>query len=268
MWLAALVVLILVLVWPTGSTRSRGRPPFRHTGGQWRRNYGRRAFLRLGLALGAAAVLAYSGADAELEAAHTRQLDPREGRAAAVREVLRAGGRADEADRLRAESFPASASDRVAAGVKPAGERDMVLVWGLAALGDWLWKSSAFSRWGRANFEAVCVGLPVLWTLQRGIGSDRPSVAGASPRWRPLRHAHGASGHAFIGAIPWWTLADRCRPGSARAAARGLGLLTGWSRLNDRKHYPSQILLGWTVAWNAVEAVRPAAEAGDPREAG
>ena len=32
-------------------------------------------------------------------------------------------------------------------------------------------------------------------------------------------------------------------------------VLTGWSRLNDRKHYLSQIILGWTIAWNAVSAV-------------
>jgi len=31
--------------------------------------------------------------------------------------------------------------------------------------------------------------------------------------------------------------------------------LTGLSRINDRKHYLSQVILGWSIAWNAVEAV-------------
>ena len=46
------------------------------------------------------------------------------------------------------------------------------------------------------------------------------------------------------------------KPAAARGAVRGLGLLTGWSRINDRKHCLSQVLLGWTIAWNAVDATR------------
>ena len=33
-------------------------------------------------------------------------------------------------------------------------------------------------------------------------------------------------------------------------------MLTGWSRINDRKHYLGQVILGWVIAWNAVEATR------------
>jgi hypothetical protein len=256
MWVAALVVLVLVLVWPTGGARRRGRALFRHTGPQWRRNYGRRAFLRLGLALGAAAVLVYSGADEALERRHAELVDPREGRLATERHRLRDAGRRDEERRLRVDAYAPSAGDRVAAVFKPWGERELFLVWGLAALGDWLWKSSPFSRWGRATFEAMCVGLPALWTVQRVLGSNRPSSRNPSPRWRPLAHANAASGHAFIAAIPWWTLAARLPQRSARAAARLAGLATGWSRLNDRMHYPSQILLGWVIAGNAVAAVQ------------
>ena len=257
MWIVALVILILVLVWPALGGRQRGRTLFRHTGSQWRRAYGRRAFLRLGLALGAAAVLAYSGADEAIEREHTDLVDPREGRLDAERKRLRADGRDDEANVLRAEDYPPAAGDRVTQLAKPAGEREWFLIWGVTALGDWLWKTSPVSRWGRANFEAMCVGLPMLWTVQRVLGANRPSSDDGSPRWRPFQHANAASGHAFIGAIPWWTLALRVQPVWARGAARVVGLLTGWSRLNDRKHYASQVLLGWTIAWNAVEATRP-----------
>jgi len=266
MWLAALLALVLVLVWPTGGPRRRGRALFRHTGSQWRRNYGRRAFLRLGLALGAAAVLVYSGADEALDRQHTRGLDPREGRAEAARDALRAAGRLDDAKALKTESFPSSPSDRLARAAKPTGERAMFAVWGLVALGDWLVRSTPFSRWGRANFEALCVGLPVLWTVQRGLGANRPSSADGSPRWRPLQHANAASGHAFIGAVPWWPLAHRLRPGALRGVARAVGLVAGWSRVNDRKHYSSQVLLGWVIAGNAVAAVQPDA-ATDPAPA-
>lgn len=232
-----IIVLLLVLVWPTARPRRRGPALFGNTGPQWRRMYGRRALLRFGAALGAAAVLAYSGADEAFDRWHGRVLDTRESRG---------GGGAS-----------ASSSDRVAELVKWPGERFWFGAWLLAAAGDWLWASTSFSRWGRDNFEAMCVGLPLLWTTQRGLGTDRPTSDGATPRWQPFAHAHGASGHAFMGAIPWWTLAQRLDPRIARWSLRGIGALTGWSRLNDRKHYLSQVLMGWTIAGNAVVAVRP-----------
>jgi membrane-associated phospholipid phosphatase len=263
-WQAALVLLILVVVWPTGGVRRRGRPLFRHTGPQWRRMYGRRALLRLGLALGAAAVLVYSGADTALERRHTAWADPREGRAEAARDALRAAGRRERARHLKTEAFPSSASDRVAQAAEPLGNREMFFICGLGAAVDWLWKSSPLSRWSRASFEAMVVGLPMLWTVQRVLGSNRPSSRDGSPRWRPFEHANAASGHAFLGAIPLWTLAARLDHSLARGAARFCGLLTGWSRLNDRKHYPSQILLGWTIAANAVIAVEAEGQSGAP----
>lgn len=264
--IAALIVLVLIVVWPTPAPRRRGTPLFRHTGHQWRRNYSRRAFLRLGMALGAAAVLAYSGADAALEHRHAELADPREGRLDEARRSLRAAGQEEAARRLRVESFAPGPSDRAAAMLKPWGERHLFLVWALIAVSDWLWRSSPFSRWGRAVFEATCVGLPVLWTVQRVLGSNRPTSRGATPRWRLFAHPHAASGHAFMAAIPWWVLAERLPPQPRRRVlrlvCRAAGLLTGWSRLNDRAHYPSQILLGWVIAGNAVAALQaPAAGA-------
>jgi len=254
MWVIAAVALLAVAVWPTHGRR-RGRALFRHTGPQWRRAYGRRAFLRLGMALGTAAVLAYSGADEAFERWHSELVDSRELRSENVRIALRQAGRKHDARRIRTEDYPNSLSDHVAQAAKPWGEREHFLVWGVTGLVDWLWRSSPASRWGRANFEAMCVGLPTLWTVQRVLGSNRPSNDDGSPRWRPFQHANSASGHAFMGAIPFWNLARRLHVGWARGLAGFLGTLTGWSRLNDRKHYLSQVLLGWTIAWNAVDAV-------------
>ncbi len=245
MWIALVIALLLVVAWPTGRPRRRGRPVLRDTGPQWRSMYGRRALLRYGIGLGVAAVLAYSGADEAFDRWHTRALDVREGR----------GGNAQ----------PPSPSDRVAAAVKPAGERWWFLVWLLTAVADWRWRSTAFTRWGRANFEALCVGLPLLWATQYGLGANRPSSRGGSPRWRPFQNANSASGHAMLGAVPWWTLAQRLPDTVTRSLTRGLGLVTGWSRLNDRKHYLSQVLLGWLIAANAVAAVSQEGEERDDR---
>ena len=227
MWIVIGLCVVAALLVRPGRRRGPGAtaPLFVGTGHHWRRNYAsRRTFLRLGAAVAGAAVLAYSGADTALESWHT----------SAVR------GRT---------------SDRLAAAVKPAGERFWFINWLLVAAVDAWVRTSAFSRWGRRNFEAMVVGLPTLWTLQRGLGANRPSSDAADPRWRPLAADNAASGHAFIGAIPWLTLARRAHGGALPPLAGAASVLTGWSRLNDRKHYPSQVILGWTIAYNAVAAV-------------
>jgi len=46
-------------------------------------------------------------------------------------------------------------------------------------------------------------------------------------------------------------------------AALAAALPTGWSRLNDRKHFFSQIVLGYTLAWQAVDTVGDVGDVGD-----
>lgn len=227
MWIAIGVLCIGAwLVWP-GRRRARGDhdPLFVRTGRHWKRNYGRRAFLRLGAGVAASGLLAYSGVDEAIEQWHE-------------------------------QSVRSPASDRLAGVLKFGGERFWFFAWGLLAVTDAWLRTSALSRWGRRNFEAMIVGLPTLWTLQRGLGANRPVSDDGSPRWRPLAADNSASGHAFIGAIPWLHLAHRWNADPGRWGARAASWGTGWSRLNDRKHYPGQIVLGWTIAWNAVEATR------------
>jgi membrane-associated phospholipid phosphatase len=198
--------------------------------------YGRRSFLKLGAALVGAGALAYSGADEAIDTWHS-------------------------------SSVRSKATDGLRHLVNPWGERWWFLNWFLVAGIDAWFRSGAFSRWGRANFEAMVVGLPTLWTVQRGLGANRPSDPDPNPRWRPLADDNAASGHAFISAIPWLNLARRCGLPAVRWPARLASVLTGWSRINDRKHYTSQVLLGWVIAWNAVEAVRePDAESALPAE--
>ena len=233
MWIAAGLVLVCALLAAPGCRRRRGSmaPLFAGTGPHWRRLYGRRGLLKLGAALAGAGVLVYSGLDAAATGWHDRR--------------VRSAG-----------------SDRVARVGYEAGKRPWFLLWAaLAAVDAWV-RSGPFTRWGRANFEAMCVGLPLLWTVQRGLGADRPDAAEPTPAWRPLRTDHAASGHAFIGAVPWLNAARAAVPGPVRPLLVAGSLLSGWSRLNDRKHYLSLVWLGWFLAWQATAAVaaaRPAA---------
>lgn len=227
MWIViGLFVVCAWLVVPGRSRRRTGcRPLFKGTGRHWRRTYySRRAFLRIGGATAAAGLLAYTGADEAIESFH--------------------------ADTLRSKG-----TDLASSLVKPLGERFWFLNWALLAGVDAWQRTNWLTRWGRRNFEAMVVGLPMLWTLQRGLGANRPSSDDANPRWRPLKADNSASGHAFIAAVPFLSLATMTPARWQRQLARFGSVLTGWSRLNDRKHYVSQIILGWTIAWNAVLAV-------------
>ena len=228
MWIVIGLSLVcgLLVVPGVGRRRTGSRPLFVGTGRHWRRNYGRRAFLRLGAALGAAAVLVYSGAD-------------------------------EAVDELHADVVRGRVSDGIRRVVNPWGERWWFLNWALLAVVDAWVRTNALTRWGRRNFEAMIVGLPTLWTIQRGLGADRPTADDPTPRWRPLRSDKSASGHAFMAAIPLWNLAAATGQRAGRSVARFAGFLTGWSRINDRKHYLSQVMLGWVIAWNAVSAVQP-----------
>lgn len=173
----------------------------------------------------AAGILAYSGADEAVESFH-------------------------------AQTMRSAGTDRAAHVLKFCGERFWFVNWLVVAAIDAWWRSTPWSRWSRDNFETMVVGLPVLWTVQRGLGANRPSSEAGNPRWRPLAAPNSASGHTFMAALPWLNLAARCGHRPLAAASRVASVATGWSRLNDRKHYPSQIVLGWTIAANAVYAVQ------------
>jgi membrane-associated phospholipid phosphatase len=221
-----LIIVLLIFVRTVTSRRQAARY-FRATGPAWRRAYSRRAFLRLGGFTVLAGALAFSGADETVESWH----------ASNVRSTL---------------------TDRLAFFFKLWGERIWFAIWGVLAAIDVTVRSSFLTTWGRRTFTAMMVGLPQLWTLQRVLGGTRPSADQPSPRWDPFATDRAASGHTFVAAIPWLTLARQVEGQPARGLALGASLLTGWSRLNDRMHYPSQIVLGYGIAWNAASAVAEA----------
>jgi hypothetical protein len=63
------------------------------------------------------------------------------------------------------------------------------------------------------------------------------------------------SDHAFIGAVPFITAAKMNENPYIKGALYGLSVLPGLSRINDNKHYFSQVLLGWYLAFLSCNAV-------------
>ncbi len=200
-----------------------------------RRHTSRRNLLRWGGAVSVAALLAYSGADEAIQRWHRGAVKrPR--------------------------------TDRLAATLHFFGERFWVGVWAVAALVDARLRTTPVSRWGRRVFTAFLVGLPCLWLTQRLLGGSRPGERPHGPRFAPLADDNAASGHTFVSATPLLVLARSSSRPWVRALSGLASPLGGWSRLNDDKHYLSQVLLGYVLAWAAAEtATSPAASpAGDP----
>jgi membrane-associated phospholipid phosphatase len=227
-WLLLLAVLLIVLLHGARDRRPRGRRFLGDTGRHYRRHYySRRNFLRLGGAIAGAAALAYSGLDERLEEWHAREVRSRR-------------------------------TDSLAAFLHFFGNRPWFLYWGLFALADAYWYRNSLTLWGRKSFDAMVVGLPSLWVVQRGLGAARPSDGTHGPRFRPLADDNTASGHTFIAAVPCLVAARMLRQRPPQTLAYALSPLTGWSRINDRRHYPSQVALGYGLAWTAVETVMEA----------
>lgn len=114
-------------------------------------------------------------------------------------------------------------------------------------------------QWGIRSLRGFAVGSPSLLAIQYLYcpNASRPED-GLGSRWRPFNDPYGsaaASGHSFIGAVPLLTAARMTDNGFLKTGFYALSTLPAWSRVNDRMHYLSQALLGWWLAWLAVEAV-------------
>ena len=110
-------------------------------------------------------------------------------------------------------------------------------------------------EFGDRATRALLVGGPPLVALQYLTGGGRPSDIEDESYWRPFRGSHGASGHAFMGAVPFLTLAGMTDDPLAKCFFYACSPWTGISRINDNLHYLSQVWLGWWMAYLACDAV-------------
>jgi membrane-associated phospholipid phosphatase len=156
------------------------------------------------------------------------------------------------------QNVRSSASDRVAGVVRYGGEFWVALpafcgaaLAGRAAEG--FPAGPAVSEWGDRSLRAALVGGPPLLLMQAGLGASRPS-AGDS-HWHPFRSTPGVSGHTFFGAVPFLTAAAMTDEPGWQVPLLAGSFLSGWSRINDDRHYFSQVALGWCLGYVAVASV-------------
>ena len=113
-----------------------------------------------------------------------------------------------------------------------------------------------FGTWGERSMRGFIVGAPPLIVMQRLTGGSRPYETNEGSEWHPFRDNNGVSGHAFMSSLPFITAAkmtDNPWEKSLWYLGSTLGPL---SRVNDNAHYPSQIGMGWAMAFVAATAVQ------------
>jgi membrane-associated phospholipid phosphatase len=153
-----------------------------------------------------------------------------------------------------------SGTDHAAAIVKPLGE-GLYMIPACAAVGiiGKLWPEppvlGTLGDWGDRTTRAYLVGAPPVLALQFILGASRPDEKVYGSQWRPFQDTNSVSGHAFISAVPFLTAARMTDNLFLKAGFIVVSTFTGWSRINDNRHYFSQVALGWWMGFVATEAI-------------
>lgn len=109
-------------------------------------------------------------------------------------------------------------------------------------------------HWGYRSFRTFLVGGVQQIVLTNLLGSGRPN-RGEDSKWQPFQYQTGVSGHAFYGAIPFLTAAMMADPPALKYGLYFFSTLPGISRINSHRHYLSQVILGWTLAFLSARSV-------------
>jgi hypothetical protein len=112
----------------------------------------------------------------------------------------------------------------------------------------------AVGEWGSRSLRMFIVGAPPLYVGQWATGASRPVEPNGS-KWHMFNDNNGVSGHAFVGAIPFLAAADMVESPLLKGTLYVCSTFVGFSRMTDDAHYPSQVFLGWYLAWVSARAV-------------
>ena len=115
--------------------------------------------------------------------------------------------------------------------------------------------AESLEAWSGRSLRGLMVGAVPVIALQSIIGSSRPGESSAGSRWKPFQDNNGVSGHAFVGAVPFWTAAQMTDCIPLEAGFYAMGSLAGIARLQNDSHYLSQVVMGWWIAGLSVAAV-------------
>jgi hypothetical protein len=109
--------------------------------------------------------------------------------------------------------------------------------------------------WGERSMRGFLVGAGPVIAGQYLTGGSRPSELDRASSWQPLQDNNGVSGHAFMSSLPFITAAKMTENPYAKVAFYSGSAIGPLSRMNDNAHYPSQIGIGWCIAYLSATAI-------------
>lgn len=158
------------------------------------------------------------------------------------------------------DHIKSSSSDELSEGVRWLGDgRVMIPIFAATAVLECFAEDDQpavqiLGHWGNRCSRSVLVGGPAVLGLTYLLGASRPCDDHGS-EWKIFDDNNSVSGHAFIGATAFLNAANMTENVPAKIAFYGLSVLPAWSRINDERHYLSQVVLGWGIAWLAADVV-------------
>lgn len=110
-------------------------------------------------------------------------------------------------------------------------------------------------QWSAQTTRAFLTAAIPVYSLQWITGASRPGEDPAKgSSWKFLDDNNGVSGHAAVGAIPFLVAAKMADEPILKLGFYFGSTLAGYSRVYDDAHYLSQVLLGYAIAYLAVES--------------
>ena len=113
----------------------------------------------------------------------------------------------------------------------------------------------SIETWSQLSLRTLALLVPQQALLTLATGGCRPTNDKGS-FWRWGRCSRGVSGHAAYGAVPFLSLAKMQDNSLGKAFFYTVALLPGFARINDQKHYASQVWLGYSLAFLASHSLK------------
>lgn len=163
--------------------------------------------------------------------------------------VLFATAFGDEGLREEAQSFRSSGSNSLAGVGNAIGSPLYVFpVLGVGYLAGRLTGSPSLSRLSVRAGTAAIVASGITMALKYSIGRTRPTGDGDSDLFRPFSGSTSfPSGHVTLAFAVATVVADETKDSWSDIALYGAASLTGFARMNDDRHWASDVLAGALV---------------------
>lgn len=124
------------------------------------------------------------------------------------------------------------------------------------------WQDSSYLgyiiyNWGYRSFRAMLIVGPQVTFLRSILGGGRPNgYPYSNSKWRLFVQSRpSCSGHTFNGALPFISAGMMFDNPVIRYSLYAISTLPGLARINNNKHYFSQVFLGWALAFLAVKNI-------------